>query len=119
MRTPTPSSVRPPCPTRPAALSCARADETPASVASEPNGRIVRRPPFLTQSARGTAADLVDSTDHRRIDEAAEELGALLEEELLEEVPLLVFANKQDLRRRPSPLPCDPKLALAAVLRAV
>jgi len=40
---------------------------------------------------------LVDSTDHRRIDEAAEELGALLEEELLEEVPLLVFANKQDL----------------------
>jgi ADP-ribosylation factor-like protein 3 len=40
---------------------------------------------------------LIDSTDHRRIDEAAEELGSLLEEDQLESVPLLVFANKQDL----------------------
>ena len=33
----------------------------------------------------------------RRTDEAAEELSALLEEELLQGVPVLVFANKQDL----------------------
>jgi len=40
---------------------------------------------------------LVDSADKRRIDEAAEELTSLLEEEQLAGVPVLVFANKQDL----------------------
>ena len=38
---------------------------------------------------------MVDSADERRIDEAAEELTTLLEEELLAGVPCLVFANKQ------------------------
>jgi len=40
---------------------------------------------------------MVDSADKRRNDEAAEELEALLEEEALAGVPVLVFANKQDL----------------------
>ena len=33
----------------------------------------------------------------RRTDEAAEELESLLQEELLAGIPLLIFANKQDL----------------------
>lgn len=37
------------------------------------------------------------STVHSRTDEAAEELQALLDEELLAGIPLLIFANKQDL----------------------
>ena len=40
---------------------------------------------------------MVDSADKRRLDECAEELEGLLQEELLESVPLLVLANKQDL----------------------
>merc|ERR1711988_1744230 len=40
---------------------------------------------------------MIDSADKRRTDEAAEELETLLEEELLSGVPVLVFANKQDL----------------------
>ena len=40
---------------------------------------------------------MVDSADRRRTDEAADELGQLLEEELLAGTPVLVYANKQDL----------------------
>jgi len=40
---------------------------------------------------------MFDSSDKRRADEAAEELQSLLEEEQLGGLPLLVFANKQDL----------------------
>jgi len=40
---------------------------------------------------------MVDSSDRRRTDEAAEELQGLLEEELLSGAPVLVYANKQDL----------------------
>ena len=40
---------------------------------------------------------IVDSTDERRFDEAADELSELLDEELLVSAPVLVFANKQDL----------------------
>lgn len=40
---------------------------------------------------------MVDSSDRARIDEAAEELSTLLDEELLASVPVLVYANKQDL----------------------
>lgn len=40
---------------------------------------------------------IVDSFDKRRMDEAAEELQSLLEEEQLAGVPVLVLANKQDL----------------------
>mmetsp|Transcript_81647 Transcript_81647/g.162453 ORF Transcript_81647/g.162453 Transcript_81647/m.162453 type:complete len:183 (-) Transcript_81647:581-1129(-) len=40
---------------------------------------------------------VVDSADSRRIDEAAQELNELMEEELLTGVAVLVLANKQDL----------------------
>ena len=40
---------------------------------------------------------MVDSSDDARITECNEELKALLEEAKLAKVPLLVFANKQDL----------------------
>lgn len=40
---------------------------------------------------------MVDSSDRRRTDEAADELTQLLEEDELAGVPVLVFANKQDL----------------------
>merc|ERR1712054_448095 len=40
---------------------------------------------------------VVDSSDKRRLEEAAQELGELLEEDKLGSIPVLVFANKQDL----------------------
>jgi len=40
---------------------------------------------------------MIDSADKRRTDEAADELATLLEEEDLAGVPVLVYANKQDL----------------------
>ena len=40
---------------------------------------------------------VVDSTDQEKLSTAKEELLLLLEEEELRAVPLLVFANKQDL----------------------
>jgi len=40
---------------------------------------------------------IIDSSDKRRVDEAAEELTALMSEEKLVGVPTLVLANKQDL----------------------
>jgi len=40
---------------------------------------------------------VVDSADKRRLEEAAHELAALLEEDKLQGIPVLVFANKQDL----------------------
>jgi ADP-ribosylation factor-like protein 3 len=40
---------------------------------------------------------VVDSADGRRLEESSMELHLLLEEEKLAGVPLLVFANKQDL----------------------
>mmetsp|Transcript_8611 Transcript_8611/g.16888 ORF Transcript_8611/g.16888 Transcript_8611/m.16888 type:complete len:186 (-) Transcript_8611:50-607(-) len=40
---------------------------------------------------------VIDSADRRRIDEASRELRSLLDEEKLNGIPLLVFANKQDL----------------------
>jgi ADP-ribosylation factor-like protein 3 len=40
---------------------------------------------------------VIDSADKRRMEEAGAELDQLLEEEKLAGVPLLVFANKQDL----------------------
>ena len=41
---------------------------------------------------------VVDSSDEERINECIEELNALLVEENLAKVPLLVYANKQDLQ---------------------
>jgi signal recognition particle receptor subunit beta len=40
---------------------------------------------------------VVDSADKKRLEETGEELQLLLEEPKLKEVPVLVFANKQDL----------------------
>jgi len=40
---------------------------------------------------------VVDSTDEARMEESAEELNNLLAEEKLAGVPLLIYANKQDL----------------------
>ncbi|CAJ1394611.1 unnamed protein product [Effrenium voratum] len=40
---------------------------------------------------------VIDSSDRRRLEESTEELRALLAEEALSTIPLLVFANKQDL----------------------
>jgi len=40
---------------------------------------------------------MIDSVDKKRTDEAAEELQNLLDEECLTGVPVLVYANKQDL----------------------
>jgi ADP-ribosylation factor-like protein 3 len=40
---------------------------------------------------------VIDSADLRRLDEAAQELSELLAEEKLTGVPLLIYANKQDL----------------------
>merc|ERR1711988_1938409 len=40
---------------------------------------------------------VVDSSDRRRLEEAAAELAELLEEDKLGGIPVLIFANKQDL----------------------
>tara|TARA_R110002050_G_scaffold109241_3_gene220252 strand:- start:1124 stop:1465 length:342 start_codon:yes stop_codon:yes gene_type:complete len=40
---------------------------------------------------------VVDSNDHDRIVEAAKELHSLLMDDWLRDVPVLIFANKQDL----------------------
>ena len=44
-----------------------------------------------------TPVYMCDSSDRRRLDEACEELALLLEEGELAGVPVLVYANKQDL----------------------
>jgi small GTP-binding protein len=41
---------------------------------------------------------VVDSADDMRLKECADELISLLQEEALKNVPMLVFANKQDLQ---------------------
>ena len=40
---------------------------------------------------------MIDSTDTKRLEECGEELQTLLEEDKLAGIPLLIFANKQDL----------------------
>jgi hypothetical protein len=56
---------------------------------------------------------VIDSADKRRMEEAGTEMQSLLDEEKLSGVPLLIFANKQDLINamehkevRPSPSFC-------------
>lgn len=46
---------------------------------------------------------VIDSADKRRLEESGNELDQLLEEEKLGGVPLLVFANKQDLMGAATP----------------
>ena len=41
---------------------------------------------------------VVDSSDEERLNEVVEELQSLLAEEQLAKVPLLVYANKQDMQ---------------------
>jgi ADP-ribosylation factor-like protein 3 len=38
---------------------------------------------------------VIDSADKKRMEETGEELGQLLEEDKLAEVPVLIYANKQ------------------------
>ncbi|CAE8722920.1 unnamed protein product, partial [Polarella glacialis] len=40
---------------------------------------------------------VIDSSDRRRLEESSKELAELLAEDKLAAIPLLVFANKQDL----------------------
>ncbi len=46
---------------------------------------------------------VIDCADPRRIDETSVELSGLLEEEKMKGVPLLIFANKQDLMNAMTP----------------
>lgn len=46
---------------------------------------------------------VIDSADRRRIEETGVELGQLLQEEKLMSVPVLIFANKQDLMNAMDP----------------
>lgn len=40
---------------------------------------------------------VVDCSDHQRLEETSQELAELLQDDKLRNVPLLVYANKQDL----------------------
>ncbi|KAI9205327.1 ADP-ribosylation factor-like protein 3-like protein [Polychytrium aggregatum] len=58
---------------------------------------------------------VIDSSDRRRLEETGQELNLLLEEAKLAGVPLLVFANKQDLV---TALPAD-EIATALNLNSI
>lgn len=61
--------------------------------------------PYWKNYYEGTDALIyvIDSSDRRRVEETGVELNALLEEEKLAGVPLLIFANKQDLLNAMTP----------------
>ena len=56
--------------------------------------------PYWKNYYEGTDAVVyvVDSADDMRIEEAQKELSELMVEELLKKIPLLVYANKQDMQ---------------------
>ncbi|CAN9512609.1 unnamed protein product [Ophioblennius macclurei] len=58
---------------------------------------------------------VVDSSDHQRMKEAADELHTLLEEDELRGVALLVFANKQDMPGAASAADVTDALGLSGV----
>jgi len=58
---------------------------------------------------------VVDSNDRERINEAAEELGKMLNEDELRDAALLVFANKQDLPNAMSVAEVTDKLGLHSI----
>merc|ERR1712070_404011 len=58
---------------------------------------------------------VVDCADRRRVEEAQDELMELLDEDKLAGVPLLVFANKQDLINAASPDEVVEALALQEI----
>ncbi|XP_031585423.1 ADP-ribosylation factor-like protein 3 isoform X2 [Oreochromis aureus] len=53
--------------------------------------------PYWRNYFENTDIYVIDSSDRKRFEETSLELAELLEEEKLATVPLLVFANKQDL----------------------
>lgn len=55
---------------------------------------------------------VIDSADKRRLEETGVELQQLLDEEKLQNVPVLVFANKQDLLNAASPAEISADLGL-------
>jgi ADP-ribosylation factor-like protein 3 len=55
---------------------------------------------------------VIDSADRRRMEETGVELQALLDEERLSHVPLLIMANKQDLLSALSPAEITAELGL-------
>ena len=58
---------------------------------------------------------VVDSADKRRMDEAGQELDELLKDEKLAAVPVLIFANKQDLATAMKPQEIGEVLNLAGI----
>ena len=58
---------------------------------------------------------VVDSNDHKGVDDAREELQRMLAEEGLKDVILLVFANKQDLTGAMTPTDIAEKLGLSSL----
>ena len=58
---------------------------------------------------------VVDSNDEERLGISKQELSALLEEEELAELPLLVFANKSDLPTALAPGKVSESLGLAGI----
>lgn len=60
---------------------------------------------------------VIDSADKRRFDETGEELLELLEEEKLNKVPLLIYANKQDLFKSAKPAQIAIDLQLSSQIR--
>lgn len=62
---------------------------------------------------------MIDSADRRRTEETGIELQALLDEEKLANVPVLIMANKQDLMNALSPSEITSELALNALRNRV
>ncbi|XP_046543375.1 ADP-ribosylation factor-like protein 3 [Haliotis rubra] len=58
---------------------------------------------------------VIDSSDKKRFEETSEELKELLEEEKLSGVPLVVFANKQDLLTAASPSEISQGIGLQSI----
>jgi len=58
---------------------------------------------------------VIDSSDITRLDEAGEQLHELLQEEKLTGVPVLIFANKQDLDLAKDPSEIVVKLQLHSI----
>lgn len=62
---------------------------------------------------------VIDSADRRRLDETCVELRQLLDEEKLSGVPLLIFANKQDLISAAAPDEVSSRPAVLHMLRTL
>lgn len=60
---------------------------------------------------------VIDSADKKRFEETGEELLELLEEEKLANVPVLIYANKQDLFKAAPPSQIASDLQLASGIR--